>query len=580
MPLPEGTTIQSPFPQLSIAVYDGASDSSRLLFASTRQLPLRGDQVGVLIDLNKAAVTSAAGTSGPVLLFVVAARGSLLSAVEQMLPWLLAAVALVAGGLAVWAVQSAARRRDQAIAAAEDLKKKNAELDLAMAKSLEAERARQRLEAELQQAQRLEAVGQLAGGIAHDFNNLLMVIQTHVDFLADEIPREEVVQSDLAEVRNAAGRAADLTRRLLVFSRRDLVRPSPLEVNSTIDVVRLLRRSVGEDVVLAADLTPDLPPVLCDPGELHQVMVNLVVNARQAISGSGSILVRTEPAELDPTVLPAHGDFQAGRAVRISVSDDGCGMGPETAARVFEPYFTTKDAGSGTGLGLATVYGIVRRYGGHTSVQSTPGVGTTMTIWLPACDVDPEPVPSGGASAPAVLAEGAPTVLLVEDEEGVRRACQRILEAGGYRVRTAATAAEALAGFPPEALAGFPPEEFDVLLTDVVMPGGMSGRDLVQKMLESRPALPVLYMSGYSRDRSPPGECWRRASPSSRSPSPPTSCWPRSARYWPERPSPPDPAAVYQGAFASGERGRKRAWMGAIPSGRGGCRKGDRGVRW
>ena len=491
VPLPAGTTFPSPFPQLSIAVYDGARDSSPLIFASTSRLPLRGDRVGVLIDLNRAAVTTGAATGGPVLLFMVAARGSLLSAVEQLLPWLLAAVSLIAGGLAVWAVQSAALRRDQAIAAAEDLRDKNAELDEAMAKSVQAERARQRLEAELQQAQRLEVVGQLAGGIAHDFNNLLMVIQTHVDFLAEEIPQEEVVQSDLAEVRTAATRAADLTRRLLVFSRRDLVRPSPLDLNATItEVVRLLRRSVGEDVVLAADLSPDLPPVLCDAGELHQVMVNLVVNARQAIAGSGSILVRTEAAELDAAALPGFGDVQAGRAVRISVTDDGCGMGPETAARVFEPYFTTKDAGSGTGLGLATVYGIVHRYGGHISVRSAPGEGTTMTIWLPACDAEPEPAPE--PAVPAALPDGTPTVLLVEDEEGVRRACRRILEAGGYRVRTAATAAEALAGFAPE--------EFDVLLTDVVMPGGMSGRDLAQRLQESRAALPVLYMSGYSQD--------------------------------------------------------------------------------
>ncbi len=491
LPLPAGITVKSPFPRLSIAVYNGADGRAPLIFASTHQLPLRGDQVGVLIDLNRAVVTSAPAATGPVLRFVVATSGSLLSPLERLLPWLLAALALITGGLAVRAVQSAAARRDRAIAVARDLHEKNAELDQAMARSLEAERARQLLEAELQQAQRLEAVGQLAGGIAHDFNNLLMVIQTHVDFLAEELPADDDAQADLAEVRGAATRAADLTRRLLVFSRRDLVRPSPLEVNETItEVVRMLRRSVGEDVTLIADLSPGLPAVLCDAGELHQVMVNLVVNARQAITGSGSILVRTEPVQLDRAALPAGSDLRPGPAVRISVTDDGCGMSPATAARAFEPYFTTKEAGSGTGLGLATVYGIVRRYGGHIGLDSEAGTGTTVTVYLPATGVaaDPEPAPAPPAAAPA----GTATVLLVEDEDGVRRACQRILEGGGYRVRTAGTAAEALDGYAPE--------DFDVLVTDVVMPGGLSGRDLVQRMQQTRPVLPVLYMSGYSRD--------------------------------------------------------------------------------
>ncbi|HET6873603.1 MAG TPA: response regulator, partial [Acidimicrobiales bacterium] len=393
----------------------------------------------------------------------------------------------------VLALESAARRRDQAIEAADDLRQKNHELDEAMAKSQAAEKARQQMEAELTQAQRVEAVGQLAGGIAHDFNNLLMVIQTHANFLTESLPQDETVQSDLGEIRQAARRAAELTRRLLVFSRRDLVRPLPLDVNANItEVINLLRRSVGEDVSLELIKGEGIPAVLCDPGELNQVMVNLVVNARQAIDASGSITVSTEVVDIDEAATRGRSDLRPGRFVQVSVSDTGCGMDPETMSHIFEPYFTTKEEGSGTGLGLYTVYAIVRRYGGCTSVDSVKGLGSTVSVLLPATDRAPL---EEAEAAPVVTLEPAPErrrVLLVEDEDGVRKACLRILEGAGYDVLQASSAGEALERFRDA--------EFDLMVTDVVMPGRWSGRDLVREMHRRRPDLPVLYMTGYSKD--------------------------------------------------------------------------------
>jgi signal transduction histidine kinase len=491
IPLPEGTVVPMGYPKLDFAVFSGTASESETLFSNTGHVPLHGERVNVYIDIASANVVVKPKPGEPTLLLAVSARGSLLSTPALLLPWILGTFSLVMGGLVIMAVDSAARRRDLAIEVAKDLRQKNMELDDAMARSIESEQERQRLEAELHQAQRLETVGQLAGGIAHDFNNLLMVIQTHVDFLAEEIPQDEMVQSDLAEVRNAARRAAELTRRLLVFSRRDLVRPSALDVNSTVaDVLGLLKRSVGEDVRLDMMAGGSVPRVMCDAGELHQVLVNLVVNSRQAIEGSGTITVATSVQNLDARDVALHPDVVPGRYVRVSVSDTGAGMSPETMARIFEPYFTTKDPGTGTGLGLSTVYGIVRRYGGFTTVESTPDIGTVISIHLPATDREPEvPTPE-----PAVeISAAAPQkVLVVEDEDGVRRACQRILEGAGYDVIQASSAAEALANYEPD--------DFDMLLTDVVMPGPLSGRDLVTQLHHRRPELPVLYMSGYSQD--------------------------------------------------------------------------------
>lgn len=489
--LPSGATPASGLPGLGFALYGGRTTNSPLLFASTNVLPLPGQRVSQLVDLNSLDSTTAPLPGAPALLFVVSATGSPLGVLSDLLPWILAVVVILAGILVAFVVESTARRRDHALALVGDLKQKNDALDRAMTEQAEAEQTRIRLENELRQAQRLEAVGQLAGGVAHDFNNLLMVILASADFMAQELPEGHPLEEDLEEVRNGARRAAELTRQLLVFSRRDLVEPSVLDVNDAIsDVVNLLARTVGEQVRLESILAPGLPRVLSDPGELQQVLVNLVVNARQAIETDGTITIETCVQLIDEDAANAHFELQPGRYVRIAVTDTGCGMTPETASRVFEPYFTTKDPGSGTGLGLATVYGIVTRYGGYVTVYSEVDVGTTFKVYLPATDAEMVEPPAPAPAEERGAASG--TVLVVEDESGVRKACRRILEHAGFHVLEASTGAEALARVD-----GL---QIDLLLTDVVMPGGMSGRDLAQQLEQLRPGIPVLFMSGYNAD--------------------------------------------------------------------------------
>jgi two-component system, cell cycle sensor histidine kinase and response regulator CckA len=468
----------------------GRTEASSVLLASTKALPLRGDRVSQLVDPNDLdATTTKPGAQA--LLLVVSSNSSNLGTLASLLPWILAVVAILAGVLGTFVVEWTARRRDSALELVGELEQKNAELDRAMAEQVEAEQTRIRLESELRQSQRLEAIGQLAGGVAHDFNNLLMVILAHGDFMAEELPRDHPIQEDLAEVHAAAQRAAELTRQLLVFSRRDLVQPSVLDVNAAIaDVVSLLRRTLGEDVRLDSVLPPDLPKVLSDPGELQQVLMNLVVNARQAIDGHGTITIETCEQLIDEDAAHAHAELNAGRYVRIAVTDTGCGMGPETLGRIFEPFFTTKGAGSGTGLGLSTVYGIVNRYGGYVSVYSEVDVGTTFKVYLPSTDEEIQTVSAQTPSEGPDEAHG--TILVVEDEAGVRNACRRILERAGFGVIEASDGAQALAKVDGLRI--------DLLLTDVVMPGGMSGRDLAGQIDRLRPGVPVLFMSGYNAD--------------------------------------------------------------------------------
>jgi signal transduction histidine kinase/CheY-like chemotaxis protein len=491
VPLPQGTTIQSGLPGLQYALYDGQTQASPVLFATTKTLPLSGHRVDQSVDMDNLDSTSKPKLGDDTLLFVVSSTGSAGGVLSGLLPWILAGAAILAGLLVALVVEVVYRRRDQAFNLVADLETKNNELDRALAERAVAEQARLRLESELRQAQRLEAVGQLAGGVAHDFNNLLAVILTYGDFIAEELGPDHPLQADVAEVRKAAGRAAELTRQLLVFSRRDLINPSVLDVNATItDLLNLLRRTLGEEIALHPVLAAELPRVLADPGELEQVLVNLAVNARDAIGGGGTITVETSEQVIDEDAARAHADVRAGRYVRIAVTDTGRGMTPEVTERIFEPFFTTKGPGEGTGLGLSTVYGIANRYGGFVTVYSEVGVGTTFKVYLPATD---DVAPSAevetevGTSVPT-----GETVLLVEDEEAVRRACQRILEKAGYRVLVANSGSQALAE-----LSG---EPVDLLLTDVVMPGGLSGRDLAQRLQQDQPDLPVLFMSGYNAD--------------------------------------------------------------------------------
>ena len=486
--LPAGTTLQSEFPNLEYALYDGRSTGAPVLFATTNSLPLTGQRVSQVVGLNDGESSSSAGGK---LLFVVSATGSLVGSLSDALPWILAGVCLLFGLLVAFVVEVTSRRKDQALTLVGHLEAKNAELDLAMAEQVKGEENRLRLERELRQSQRLESVGRLAGGIAHDFNNLLAAVLTYGEFIAEELEPDHPLQEDVAEIRKAAKRGAELTRQLLVFSRRDLVQPSVLDVNDSItDLVNLLRRTLGEDVTLRPTLAPELPRILADSGELEQVLMNLAVNARDAIAGEGTITIETSEHTIDEDAALAHADLRSGRYVRIAVTDTGSGMSPEVISQIFEPFFTTKDPGSGTGLGLSTVYGIANRYGGFVTVYSELGIGTTFKVYFPATDEDPA-LPAPEETGVATDATGE-TVLLVEDEEAVRNACRRILSRAGFQV------VEARAG--SEALAEFADTPIDLLLTDVIMPGGVSGRDLAERLQASRPGLPVLFMSGYTAD--------------------------------------------------------------------------------
>jgi signal transduction histidine kinase/CheY-like chemotaxis protein len=347
-----------------------------------------------------------------------------------------------------------------------------------------------RLQQQLNQAQRLESLGQLAGGIAHDFNNLLAVITNYAAFLGEALrDQPEPVKQDLAEIRRAAERAADLTRQLLVFSRREVVKPEVLDLNRVITEIQgLLQRTIGEDIDLSFELEPDLPQVLLGAGQIEQVLMNLSVNARDAISTGGSLTIRTETVAFEHVLGMTTGDLGPGTFVQLTIVDTGRGMDPEVAAQIFEPFFTTKPEGHGTGLGLATVYGIVQERGGQIQVYSEPGRGTAFKIYLPAAE-QPE-----AAEQPAEAAErrgSGERVLVVEDEPAVRRLTARILSGGGYEVLEAAE--------PYEALALCEDEDVDLLLTDLIMPG-MSGKELADRLVASQPELRVLFMSGYTGD--------------------------------------------------------------------------------
>ena len=491
LPLPAGTTIPSSFPNLKYALYTGTNTNAPVLIATTKSLPLSGQVVSQLVDLNDLDSNTLPKSGDSTLLFVVSISGSVLGSLSDALPWILGGIALLAGLMVVFVFEATSRRKDQALALVDVLEHKNIELDRVIDEQAEAERTRVRLEGELRQAQRMEAVGRLAGGVAHDFNNLLAVIINYGDFIAEGLAKDDPLQEDVAEVRKAARRAADLTRQLLVFSRRDLVTPSVLDVNDSItNLLNLLRRTLGEEIALNTVLAPDLPRVLADPGELEQVLVNLAVNSRDAISGSGAITIETSEQVLDEEASRAHADLSPGRYVRISVTDTGCGMTPEVSSQIFEPFFTTKGPGAGTGLGLSTVYAIANRYGGCVTVYSEVDVGTTFKVYFPATDEQAQSeVVESKPSDPQKTGE---TVLLVEDEDAVRAACRRILERAGFNVLEASSG--------PQALAEMSGASIDLLLTDVVMPGGLTGRELAQSLQENRPGLKVLFMSGYNAD--------------------------------------------------------------------------------
>jgi len=346
---------------------------------------------------------------------------------------------------------------------------------------------------QLRQSQKMEAVGRLAGGIAHDFNNLLTVITGYVELAALRLKPEDPMRLELSEIDTAARRAADLTRQLLAFSRQQVLRPSVINLNTVVsDTDKMLRRVIGEDIELVTRLSEHLGAVKADTGQIVQVLLNLAVNARDAMPKGGTLTIETSGTELDESYSAFHFfDVSPGPYVRLDVSDTGSGMDAKTLSHIFEPFFTTKEVGKGTGLGLATVYGIVKQSGGHVTVYSEPGLGTTFKIYLPGVD---DLSKSATQSSPhARETGGTETILVVEDDEAVRKLTCRSLEAKGYTTLPAANAGEALL------LCQEHPAEIHLMITDVVMPH-VSGRELAQRVTALRPRMKLLFMSGYTDD--------------------------------------------------------------------------------
>jgi PAS domain S-box-containing protein len=348
-----------------------------------------------------------------------------------------------------------------------------------------------RLQQQVLQSQKMEAVGRLAGGIAHDFNNLLTVITSYSDLLLEDLGKDDPKRDDVEQVRKAAEGAASLTRQLLAFSRQQVLAPRVVSLNAVVDSLqKILRRVIGEDVELATALAPDLGAVKADVGQLEQVLMNLTVNARDAMPTGGKLTIETANVEHDPAYARAREGAAVSRFVMLAVTDTGVGMDEATKARIFEPFFTTKEAGKGTGLGLATVYGIVNQSGGFIWVYSEPGNGTSFKIYLPRVDAPAEGVKAAGnVSVP----RGTETVLLVEDAAAVRAVAKQVLQRQGYTVLEAPHGEAALH------LAQKHRGRIHLLLTDVVMPV-LSGRRLAEQLAPLRPDMKVLYASGYTDD--------------------------------------------------------------------------------
>jgi PAS domain S-box-containing protein len=348
---------------------------------------------------------------------------------------------------------------------------------------------RKRLEEQLLQSQKMEAVGQLAGGVAHDFNNILTAIVGYTDLLAAELGSNVRQLEDLEEIRKAARRAAALTRQLLAFSRKQVLEPRIIDVNGVVlNLDKMLRSLISENIALKTDLADNLAAARADPNQIEQVIMNLAINARDAMPDGGTVTIETRNATLDDTYSAQHVSVIPGEYVMLAVTDTGCGMDAKTQSRIFEPFFTTKPPGRGTGLGLSTVYGIVKQSGGNIWLYSELGKGTTFKIYLPAIAALPEDI---GTVAPAEAApRGGGTVLVVEDDEQLRRLTHRALASQGYTVLEADRGSTALD------IARRHKGHIDLLLTDVIMPD-TNGRKLAETIRAVRPGLRVLYMSGY-----------------------------------------------------------------------------------
>jgi two-component system cell cycle sensor histidine kinase/response regulator CckA len=361
-----------------------------------------------------------------------------------------------------------------------------------MTERRQAEEALQRTEEQLLQAQKMEAVGRLAGGVAHDFNNLLTAIIGYSQLMQSQLEPGSPMRHDLDEISKAGKRAAALTSQLLAFSRKQVLQPKVLDLNAIVaNTSRMLSRLIGEDIRFRTTLDPGLKQVKADPGQMEQVLMNLAVNARDAMPNGGSLSIETANAYLDEMYAEQHVDVRPGHHIMLAVSDNGCGMDNKTLAKIFEPFFTTKEQGKGTGLGLATVYGIVKQSGGHIWVYSEPDKGTIFKVYLPQVEQDGAllPAPVQSESLPV----GSETVLLAEDDLQVREFASRVLQGLGYSVLEAADGNEALR--VAEQRAGV----IDILLTDVVMPQ-IGGKNLSEKLKWERPEIKVLFLSGYTAD--------------------------------------------------------------------------------
>jgi signal transduction histidine kinase/FixJ family two-component response regulator len=454
---------------LRFAIYLGGRPlANRLLLASPDGVPTGSNVEQDVI-----------GFGNTQLLVTLGPRHRLVSEITWVVPWLVLALGLVETVAIAVLVERGRRRRDEALQLVGDLERRTQELDEALAEQRRAEEEARTAAERLRHGQRMEAIGRLAGGVAHDFNNLLTAIIGSTRLLLRNTRPGDSMRSGLEDVERAADRAATLTRQLLAFSRKQVLQPAVVDVNRIVrETETLLRHLIRADVRLEIALEPRLVAVEADASQLEQVIVNLVVNAADAIEGGGTIAIAT-----------ANAAGPDGPSAMLSVADDGIGMDEATRERVFEPFFTTKELGRGTGLGLATVYGIVEQSGGSIEVESEPGLGATFRVYLPAVDAEieepapPEPRPESTT--------GTETVVVAEDDEMVRALVRVTLEESGYRVLEAASGEAALV------LCDSFPGPIDVLVTDMVMPG-MGGRALADRLQASRPELRVLYVSGYA----------------------------------------------------------------------------------
>jgi PAS domain S-box-containing protein len=354
---------------------------------------------------------------------------------------------------------------------------------------------RKRVEEHLRRAERMQAAGKLAGGVAHEVNNMMTGVIGFSEFVLRTLELDDPRRSDMEEVIRAGSRAADVTRQLLAFTRQQYLQPQTIEINTVVgDMEKMLRRSLGEDHHLELRLSPNLGQIRADRGQLEQVLINLVLNARDALSGHGRVTIETGSMECDPAYADRHGgvDIPLGRYVMLAVTDDGCGMDPEVQARIFEPFFTTKPVGQGTGLGLSTVYGIVKQSGGFIWAYSEPGQGTVFKVYLPQAGALAQSALTESVS-PAVAEHGSETILVIEDEDIVRNLAVRGLRDHGYTVVEAKNGSEALSYLSRY------PGSVDLIVSDVVMPE-MGGREFGQRLALLEPDLPILFMSGYTGD--------------------------------------------------------------------------------